>query len=184
MTIIFRLFLTLSSLLLSVFVFLVAKGYSISCLGLKYTNDLTMIPSMIIYFTIVFFVGLLTINITRLINNEGFDKGSFLSIEIANDSFLPSYLGYFFVSLSAASMGEESVIVFIFVFLIMSIFIFFSRISFFNPIFLLLGYNFFYMTTNHGVKVILITRKNIKKPTEFNSEKVKRINNYTFLDME
>ena len=185
MTIIFRLLLTFSSLLLSVFVFFVAKGYSISCLfQSKYTNDLTMIPSMLIYFTIVFLMGLLTINMTKCINSETFGDNSFTSIEIANDSFLPSYLGYFFVSLSAASMGEESITVFTFVFLIMSIFIFFSRISFFNPVFLLLRYNFFYVTTNNGVKVILITRKSIKNPLKFNSTKVKRINDYTYLDME
>lgn len=185
MTIIFRLLLTFSSLLLSVFVFFVAKGYSISYLfQYKYTNDLTMIPSMLIYFTIVFLMGLLTINITKCINSETFGDNSFTSIEIANDSFLPSYLGYFFVSLSAASMGKESITVFTFVFLIMSIFIFFSRISFFNPVFLLLKYNFFYVTTNNGVKVILITRKSIKNPLKFNSTKVKRINDYTYLDME
>lgn len=184
MSVIFRLLLTLSSLLLSFCIFLVAKGVWLSSFYSEYTSDLTMLPSMIIYLFIVFLFSISTIGITRFINAEHFKKDCFLLTEIANDSFLPSYLGYFFVSLSAASLTNNSWHSFMFVFSIMAIFIFHSRVSFFNPIFLLLGFNFFYMTTKNNVKIVLITKKSIKIPSDFESKKIKRINDYTFIDME
>lgn len=57
------------------------------------------------------------------------------SIEEANNAFLPSYLGYFFVALSVNSVQTM-----VFVYLIVFIFTYFSQTLYFNPLFLLLGY--------------------------------------------
>ena len=177
-------FLTISSLLLSISVYFIAKGIYISDLGYPLFNNLNFIPSSIVYFVIVIVFTKISLLISNKIDSEQFDEGSFQSVEIANDAFLPSYLGYFFVSLSAASLSNTSNETFIFVFCIISVFIFCSRISYFNPVFLLLGYNFFYMVTNNNLKVIVITKSKVKKPSNFCSDKMKRINDYTFIDME
>ena len=118
----------------------------------------------------------------RLINRLGtdtIDAGSISVIEPANDAFLPSYLGYFFVALSIPNIE-----VFCYVFGIIYIFIFYSRISYFNPIFFLFGFNFYYIINNKNIKVLLITRNQIKEPKSAAFKKLKRINNYTFIDME
>ena len=118
----------------------------------------------------------------QLINFLGTDTmeaGSISVIEPANDAFLPSYLGYFFVALSIPNIE-----VFIYVFGIICIFIFYSRISYFNPIFFLDGFNFYYIVNNKNIKVLLITRKQLKEPKSAAFKNLKRINNYTFMDME
>ncbi|EEZ40847.1 TPA: hypothetical protein ACX6RQ_000569 [Photobacterium damselae] len=181
MAVFFRLLLTFSSLLLSFSVYLVASDYKIKI----FSYTFNFLQSISTYFFIVIVFSVITLFIARFIHDLDFPVDSFESIEIANDSFLPSYLGYFFVALSAASYDKPiNLHSFLYVFFIMAIFIYCSRISFFNPIFLLFGYNFFYVTTKNGVKIILITKKTIKDPLRFTSGKVKKINEYTYLDME
>ena len=63
------------------------------------------------------------------------------------------------------------------------IFIFYSRISYFNPIFFLFGFNFYYIMNNKNIKVLLITRRQLKEPKNAVFNNLKRINNYTFIDM-
>jgi hypothetical protein len=69
------------------------------------------------------------------------------------------------------------------VFGIIFIFVLFSRISYFNPLFFLFGYNFFYVVNSDKIKVLLITKKQLKNPKDVKFENIKRINNYTFMDM-
>lgn len=89
MTILFRLLLTGSSLLLSIFVFMIAKGKSISDLNIDFLSSVTIIPSMFIYFLIVAAISFATIKITFFIHDEIFYRDTFSGVEIANDSFLP-----------------------------------------------------------------------------------------------
>lgn len=101
------------------------------------------------------------------------------SVEQANNAYLPSYLGYFFVALSVPYCDTL-----VFVFLILFIFTFLSQTLYFNPLFLLFGYGFFYITTPTNIKIFVITRKNLKDPGAVSFEKLKRINDSTFIDSE
>ncbi|MEM1484250.1 hypothetical protein V6615_05140 [Oscillospiraceae bacterium PP1C4] len=102
-----------------------------------------------------------------------------LDIEQANNSFLPSYLGYFFVALGV--LTTETLW---FIYFILFVFTFCSQTMYFNPIFLIFGYQFYNVTTADNIKIFLISRKQIKTTKELVFPTLKRINNFTFIDVE
>lgn len=116
--------------------------------------------------------------IARLLARDAIDRTSIVEIELANNSFLPTYLGYFFISL-----GVNDVPTLLVVFLIIYIFTFLSQSLYFNPIFLLFGYQFYFLKTTSNIKIFLITRKSLKNPGDDGFEGLRRINDYTFIDM-
>jgi hypothetical protein len=101
------------------------------------------------------------------------------SVEEANNAFLPSYLGYFFVALSVNSLETM-----VFVYLIVFIFTYFSQTLYFNPLFLLLGYKFYYVITVNSVKLFIISKKEINSTRGLRFSRLRRINNTTFIDEE
>jgi len=48
----------------------------------------------------------------------------------------------------------------------------------------LFGYRFFNLTNTDGLKIILITKKDLKIPKDVEFTSLKRINNYTFVSKE
>lgn len=174
----FKLFLTLNSLALSLLVFLIKEEVTINSVH-SYLSILPAIISYLFYFEIVLVLTWASMHFTKCLETDTIDKTSISVIEPANDAFLPSYLGYFFVALSAPNIA-----VFLYVFGIICVFIYHSRISYFNPIFLLIGFNFYYITTNNNTKILVITQKQLKEPKNAEFNNLKRINNYTFMDME
>lgn len=188
MSVIYKILLTLCSLLLTMTVYLVKENVFILNFIGHYIDDselkiaLLNIPkyvSCIVYFAFAILLTLLSLHLSRFLSEDRVHVGSIVNVEAANDAFLPSYLGYFFVALSVSST-----VTFIYVFSMIFIFIYFSKISYFNPIFLLLGYKFFYLTDTSGLKVVVITKKELKTPKEVYFDSLKRINNYTFITME
>jgi len=178
MNCIFKLFLTLNTLLLSLVVFCVDKNIT---LGRLYSRLLFLpnIVSYLVYVLAIIFITWVSLVVANFLSTDTIKTGSIITSEPANDAFLPSYLGYFFVALSITNLE-----VFVFVFSVICIFVYFSRISYFNPVFFLFGFNFFYVTTESNEKILLITKKEIKNPIEVSFGALKRINNYTFIDME
>ena len=172
---IFRLFLTLNSLLISLMVFLIKEQIVINSLHPPLSN-LPNIITYMLYFDVILIITWLSIHFTNYLSVDTISSISV--IEPANDAFLPSYLGYFFVALSVPNFE-----LFLVVFGIICIFIFHSRISYFNPIFFLFGFNFYYIITNKSAKVLLITQKQLKDPRNVAFNNLKRINNYTFVDV-
>lgn len=176
--ILFKFSLTVCSLLLTLLVFLVKEHMLIEPLHKRF-SDLPNATSYIIYAFVVIFLTWLSLKMIPRLSGDVIKENVITSVEPANDAFLPSYLGYFFVALSVPDIK-----VFFVVFGIISIFVFYSRISYFNPIFFLEGYNFYYVDKNGKSKVIIITRKKIKKTKNLSFGHLKRINDYTFIDME
>ena len=103
--------------------------------------------------------------------------GGITEAESANNSYLPSYLGYFFVALSINDCDTL-----IWVTGIVMVFTFFSQTLYFNPLFLIFGYKFYNVSTDNGVKFFVISKKNITTVNNLSFHKLKRINNYTFID--
>lgn len=100
-------------------------------------------------------------------------------IEQANNAFLPSYLGYFFVALSVPSIETM-----IFIYSMLLVFTFVSQTLYFNPLFLCFGYNFYYITTESNIKQFIISKKEIRSTKNLQFKNLRRINNYTYIDME
>lgn len=96
---------------------------------------------------------------------------------LADNEFLPVYLGYFFVALS---IGDKTTLIYIYV--IVFVFTFLTQTQYFNPAFLLFGYHFYYVTTMHGTRVFIITRgKVIRNGNNAEFLNLRRINNTTYI---
>ena len=63
------------------------------------------------------------------------------------------------------------------------VFTFLSQTLYFNPLFLIFRYHFYYLTTTNEIKIFVITRRILKAPKETEFEKLKRINDFTFIDL-
>lgn len=105
-------------------------------------------------------------------------NGGIVSVESADNSYLPSYLGYFFVALSINTVDTL-----VWVELLILIFTYFSQTLYFNPMFLLFRYKFYYITVDTGMNFFVITKKNITSIKGLTFEHLKRINDYTFIDV-
>ena len=193
MSFIFKFWLTTCSLVLTLTVYLVKSNILINELAKYITLDFSkwwfsIIPmianlpkwvSFLGYFGVVFFCTWVALWLTRFLSRETISSQEIVSIEPANDTFLPSYLGYFFVALSINDLST-----FVYVFGLIFIFVFFSKISYFNPVFLLFNLKFFYVVNSSGTKLVLITKKELKEPSNVVFDDLRRINNYTFISKE
>lgn len=172
MNFILRLFLTFSAVSFFVIVFLVQ-------------NDLTDQRSKLgnfywvfyfAYILVPFILALFALVFCKLLSVSTLQKVT--SIETSNNDFLANYLAFFFVALSVKGGA-----VFWLIFVMTVLFTFYSRVSYFNPVFLIFGFNFYYVHTDENVKVMVISRKRLKSPASFEAMNVKRINDYTFIEI-
>ncbi len=185
----FRLLLTFNATSLILVVYIVKERFVLSCLFPK----LVCLPdyvSYLVYFLIPIIFTFLSLIVANRLDSDSIEferiedkeKGinsPIKEIEQANNAFLPSYLGYFFVALSVPYCDTL-----IFVFGILFVFTFLSQTLYFNPLFLFFGYHFYYLTTDNNIRIFIITRKKIKDPKKESFPKLKRINNFTFIDKE
>lgn len=169
----YQLFLAFNSTWLIVVVFLVKEKYEF--------NFLSGFPT---YFSWILFVSIpivltaFSFLIALKLPKDQLKGISVTEIELANNNFLPTYLGYFFVSL-----GVNDIATLVVVFIIIYVFTYLSQTLYFNPIFLLFGYHFYFIKTSANIKIFLITRKKLKTPGENSFESLRRINNYTFIEI-
>lgn len=180
MNFLFRLFLTFNATSLIIVVYLVKEQITINSLYC-YLENIPDYISYIVYFLIpviftYFSIYLSSFLISDSIENDG-DTSAIREIEQANNAYLPSYLGYFFVALSVPECKTL-----VFVFIILFLFTFLSQTLYFNPLFLLFGYHFYYLTTANNIKIFIITKKAIKDPKNVTFPILKRVNNFTFID--
>ena len=172
MNFILRLFLTFSSVSFFLIVYLVQN--EVNPLEARLANYAWVTYAL--YVLIPFLLTLLSLGICKLLAKSTIKK--VVSLETSNNDFLANYLAFFFVALSV-----KGLITFWVVFGMTILFTFVSRVSYFNPIFLVFGYNFYYVHTGENVKVMLISRKKLKSPQTFESMSVRRINDYTFIEI-
>jgi hypothetical protein len=162
-----------------VIIFLVQKGYALEHF-LPGNVWLERFPNAVSYFLYilvpVLFTGL-SILLSSWLGKDVFRRGEVESIEHANNSFLPSYLGYFFVALGVGNWETLW-----FVYCVLFIFTFLSQALYFNPIFLIFGYEFYNIKTKNGTAIFLISRHKYKKPDQIDIPIAFRINNYTFIE--
>jgi hypothetical protein len=176
----FRLFLTFNATSLILVIYLVKSQKVLNGLH-PYLINLPHFVSYIIYFTIPVLLTLLSLLLSKWLSDDSIETEKGVSavkeIEQANNAYLPSYLGYFFVALSVPHCDTL-----IFVFAILFLFTFLSQTLYFNPLFLIFGYHFYYITTHTNIKIFLITRKELKHPSKISFPSLKRINDFTFID--
>ena len=179
MNFIFRLLLTFNATSLLVIIYLVKMGHDLGYFfeNCSYLVDLPAAVSYIAYILIPILLTGVSIVLCPLLGKDGFKAGQVVSIEHANNSFLPSYLGYFFVALSIPNWETL-----IFVYSVLFVFTFLSQALYFNPLFLLYRFEFYNITTKNGAAIFLITREAYKTPAEVEMDVAYRINNYTYIE--
>jgi hypothetical protein len=128
----------------------------------------------IIYLSIPFVLAFLSLYFCRLLSEDILEE--VIEIETSNNDFLANYLSFFFVALSIQKPEAFWIVLFMTL-----MFTFYSRVSYFNPVFLIMGYNFYYVTTTDNVKIMLISKSKLKSPRTFEPMIVRRINDYTFI---
>lgn len=171
----YRLLLSISSTSLLISIFLIKSKIYFTNMDYSLINNLILL----IYFLIPIFFTKVSIYLSKFLSKDTFTPDEVSEIEYAGNSFLPSYLGYFFVALSIADKDFFTLIVLYF---IIFIFVFLSKTFYFNPVFLIFGYHFYQIKTSTGLKVFLITKKTFKKKEDVNSNIVYRINDFTFIE--
>ena len=101
---------------------------------------------------------------------------------LADNEFLPSYLGYFFIALS---INDENVLAVFEIYVLLALGIFLSKSQYFNPLFLVMGYHFYYVVVEKNTKLFLIIKGDvIKDSSEIRFEHLRRINDTTFITKE
>ena len=177
----FRLLLTFNATALLVIIYLVQKTITLQKIFLYFgiSKWIPVFPNFISYISYVLAILLLTklsIWLSSKLGKTTFRSGDIVSIEYANNSFLPSYLGYFFVALSIDTWSTLW-----FVYALLFVFTFFSQALYFNPLFLVFRYNFYNLTTKNGATIFLISKNEFKNPKNIEIE-TRKINNYTFIE--
>lgn len=180
--ILFRLLLTFNATSLLVIIFLVQKKYTLGYFlqfypQFGFLSNWHPLNSYLLYLLIpILFTGL-SILLSQGLSTDDFKEGDAVNIEHANNSFLPSYLGYFFVALSISSWSTLFI-----VYGVLFIFTFLSQALYFNPLFLVFRYEFYSIQTKGGSSVFLISKYKYKTPKEIVIPRVYRINDYTFIE--
>lgn len=181
MNLLFRLLLTFNATSLLLLIYFVQKGLTLVELlpNCTYVTAWLNIYSYLIYLSVPVLLTGFSIWFSKWLGRDEFKKGTVESIEHANNSFLPSYLGYFFVALSISNWETLW-----FVYGVLFVFTFLSQALYFNPLFLLFGFEFYNIKTTNGTAIFLISRCKYKKPDEIDISKAYRINNYTFMERD
>ena len=143
----------------------------------------------VIYLIALFALSFLSIKFSfKYLDQSVIERKKVKEFEQANDFYLPIYLGYAFVAISLPTLKS-----FLLFFVLMLIVLARTRFFYFNPIFLVLGYKFYFIKQLDDSKVLVISKKEIKTIDELfedvNGEMqsciaLTKVNEYTFLILD
>ena len=166
----FRLFLTFNATSW-MWVVYVIKGSQSFC-------GLSIWVSGIAYFLVPILLSSVSLFFAKKFGQD--ELNGMIEFSLADNDFLPTYLGYFFVSLSVPSLVSM-----IFVYMIVFLFTHLSQTQYFNPIFLMFGYHYYHVSTEQGTKVFIISKgKVIRNKRDFHFDNLKRINDTTYIEVK
>ena len=168
---IYRIMLTANSPILFVIIYLIKKKIQIPFSVFK-----SEYCSYLIYFALAVIFSALCLYIARFLPRE-IITGGVQQVESASGSYLPSYLGYFFVALSI-----EDVETFVCAGIVIFLFTYFSQAQIFNPMFLLFGYKFYVVDIEEQITFFVISKRSILSIKDLEFTDLRRINNYTYID--
>lgn len=164
------------------------------------SSDILKISTEVLTKLLTYFIYLIYLIILLLLSNLSIkfsykyldqallERKKVIAFEQANDFYLPIYLGYAFVAISLPTLKA-----FILFFLLMLIVLSRTRFFYFNPIFLILGYKFYFITHNDDSKILIISKKESKTIQDFfensdgdikNEIALTKVNDYTFLILD
>ena len=152
------------------------------------TQSITYIVYML-YLIVLLVLSFFSIRFSfKYLDQDVIERAKVKEFEQANDFYLPIYLGYAFVAISLPTLKS-----FLLFFVLMLIVLARTRFFYFNPIFLVLGYRFYFIKQIDDSKILVISKKEIKTIDELfedsngdigDSIALTRINDFTFLILE
>ena len=154
-----------------------ATSWVVVIFGIKNEWAIALLPSWFLCVLLLFIPVILSgisIFLSYFLKKDNIEDCC--ELKEANSSFLPIYLGYFFVGLNISEMPHL-----IFVYLIILIFTYVAQTQYFNPIFLLFGYRFYKAKTAKGTWIFIITKGNLRRADEVYFNNLRRINDTTFI---
>lgn len=132
----------------------------------------------ILLFLIPVLLSLISIWLSKCISKD--DLSECTEFGLADNEFLPVYLGYFFISISITNIKMLIV-----VYGILFVFTFLSQTQYFNPIFLLFGYHYYHILTPMGTRIFVIHKgKVIRNKENIKFSNLRRINDTTYIEKE
>ena len=168
MNLLFKLLLTINATSWMLIVYLIKENFTIFSM-----------PSWIFHIALVILVlclSWLTLLLSKLFGEESLQ--SYKEFSLADNEFLPVYLGYFFVSLSIPNCYTMLAL-----YLIVFVFTFISQTQYFNTAYLLFGYHYYHIATQNGTSFFVIKYgKVIRNKDQIELKKLRRINDTTFIE--
>ncbi len=96
---------------------------------------------------------------------------------LADNEFLPIYLGYFFLATEI-----DNVMVMLWVYVIVFVFTLLSQTQYFNPIYILFGYHYYHVLSPKGTRIFILAHgKVVRNKNAIVFENLKRINDTTYI---
>ena len=121
------------------------------------TQSITYIVYML-YLIVLLVLSFFSIRFSfKYLDQDVIERAKVKEFEQANDFYLPIYLGYAFVAISLPTLKS-----FLLFFVLMLIVLARTRFFYFNPIFLVLGYRFYFIKQIDDSKILVISKKEIK----------------------
>lgn len=155
----------------------------------KFITESVTYIAYVIYFIALLVLSFFSIKFSlKYLDQDVIEREKVKEFEQANDFYLPIYLGYAFVAISLPTLKS-----FLLFFVLMLIVLARTRFFYFNPIFLVLGYKFYFIKQIDDSKILVISKKEIKTVDELFEDSIgdigdnialTRINDYTFLILE
>ncbi|SFD00408.1 hypothetical protein [Butyrivibrio sp. YAB3001] len=166
MRLVFRIILSVNSIML--------LGFFYSLTNVNEVRDLVA-PMLWLGFSV--FISFLCVILSKLLSHDMIE-GGIQSVELANEAYLPVYLGYFFIGFSITNIIQLWIAVIVLFILLVA-----AQTVYYNPFFHLFGFRFYYIT-RCGEKILVISRRKIHGIEGLSFYELRRINDYTFMDIE
>lgn len=149
---------------------------------LKENDSISISSAILVLVTLFITLLLLAYIITTVIKKWSIrDKARVVAITPIENNLTPTYIGLFVIALSINTLNiGASLVILLLLFVWWTLF---ERTSYFNPLWLILGWHFYKITCDTGVTVFLVTKqKDCKQPNDITN--LRRINNYTFMEIK
>lgn len=143
----------------------------------KWTFNAKVHPLIVAVLLTIVVVGAggLSLFLTKFLGKENLEKC--VEVELADASFLPTYIGYFLVAFSISDMHQLLVAT-----ICISIFLYLVRWQYFNMTYLFFGYHCYHVVTDKHTKIFIICRKEIRTAENLRFKSLRRINNTTYIE--
>lgn len=152
------------------------------------SNKILIFPISNLYNYLIYFALGLIFSLLCLLgmtNKKEIDNQDKInSIRPLEFTFIPAYLGLVIISLSLNSLRNDAVEVIFISSIIYLIWYKLENVSFFNFYWLFLNYRFYEINTEMSSYTLITKRKDVKNRKTIKDLKLKRINNYSFIEVE